>query len=66
MEEFDLKNLNLKQGLSISGTGIKTIKPIEKLEKLPKLNIQYNDYLKIDLETKGSKRDIFNNGKLVK
>lgn len=66
LEEFDLKNLNLKQGLSISGTGIKTIKPIEKLEKLPKLYIQYNDYLKIDLESKGSKRDIFNNGKLVK
>lgn len=65
LEEFDLKNLNLKQGLSISGTGVKTVKPIEKLEKLPKLYIQYNDYLKIDLESKGSKRDIFYNGKLI-
>lgn len=66
LEEFDLKNLNLKQGLSISGTGIKTIKPIEKLEKLPKLYIKYNDYLKIDIDKQGPKRDIFNNGKLVK
>lgn len=65
LEEFDLKNLNLKQGLSISGTGIKTIKPIEKLKKLSYLYIKYNDYLKIDIESKGSKRDIFNNGKLV-
>lgn len=66
LEEFDLKNLNLKQGLSISSTGIKTIKPIEKLKKISYLSIQHNDYLKIDLESKGSKRDIFNNGKLVK
>lgn len=66
LEEFDLKNLNLKQGLSISGTGIKTIKPIEKLEKLPKLHITYNDYLRIDIDSKGSKRDIFGNGKLIK
>lgn len=66
LEEFDLKNLNLKQGLSISETGIKTIKPIERLEKLPKLYIKYNDYLKIDIDKKGPKRDIFSNGKLVK
>lgn len=66
LEEFDLKNLNLKQGLSISRTGVKTIKPIEKLEKLSKLYIQYNDYLKIELQHNGSRRDIFGNGKLVK
>src|SRR5690606_28992388 len=66
LEEFDLKNINLKQGLSILKTGIKTIKPIEKLEKLSYLYIKHNDYLKIDIDKQSPKRDIFSNGKLVK
>lgn len=66
MKEFDLKNLDLNRGLSIQATGIITIKPIEKLKKLPRLYIKYNNYLKIDLETKSPKRDISDNGKYVK
>lgn len=66
LKEFDLKNLNLKKGLSIQATGLTTVKPIEKIKEFSYLYICHNDYLKIDIEPKNPNSSIFDNGRLLK